>query len=161
MDDDVRQAYLVVATLFVLACLGELLPSDAPVFAMSSIAILVASVIGALAWSALANRWHGNSGVKTPKLQGRRRGVRAALKRISYIQPWLSLKTEAVMRLLHDVVHAAIVRPLRTIAQRRELAELSDRQLHDVGIDLASAGRHKAVAVDRSALCRLLALSYG
>jgi hypothetical protein len=115
MDDGVGEAYLVVGALFLLAWLGELLPSDAPVLVVS-LGILVAIVIGILAWSA----WQ-------------------TLRRFS----------------------ASIVRPFRTTAQRRELAELSNRQLNDVGIDLALAGRDKAVAVDRATLCRLLALSYG
>jgi hypothetical protein len=114
MDNDVREAYLVVGIVFVLAWLGELSPSDAPALAVS-LGILVASVIGTLAWSA-----------------------------------WPTLSEFS----------ASIVRPLRTTAQRRELAELSNRQLRDVGIDLALAGRDKAVAVDKATLCRLLALSY-
>jgi hypothetical protein len=55
------------------------------------------------------------------------------------------------------LMHVVIVRPLRAAAQRR----LSDRQLHDAGIDPALAGRGKAVAVDRSTLLRLLALWQG
>jgi hypothetical protein len=52
-----------------------------------------------------------------------------------------------------------IVRPLRTAAHRRELAQLSDRQLRDAGIDPALAGRGKAAVLDRSTLLRLLTLS--
>jgi uncharacterized protein YjiS (DUF1127 family) len=244
MDDDVRQAYLVVGTLFALAWLGELLPSDAAALVMS-LGILVASVIGTFAWSAWANRSNGNRGAgwKAPKLQVCRRSMRSALKRGVYkhairefsaalitmlasahfarfrlrrgsapgrssqpsfrrnrvsllqkslcncgprrshlgrrvdpgpadvadheparMRPWFSPSEE---RGVHDtpgvlrVMHAVIVRPLRITAQRRELAELSDRQLRDAGIDPALAGRDKTVAVDRSALLRLLALSYG
>jgi uncharacterized protein YjiS (DUF1127 family) len=65
-----------------------------------------------------------------------------------------------VRRLLR-LMHVVIVRPLRAAAQRRELAQLSDRQLRDAGIDPALAGRGKAVAVDRSTLLRLLTLSQG
>jgi Domain of unknown function (DUF1127) len=243
MDDDLRQAYLVVGMLFVLAWLGELLPSDAPALVMS-LGILVAGVIGTFTWSAWANRWNGNRGAgwKVPKLQGCRRTMCSALKRVykhairefsaalvtmlasahfarfrprrgsapagssqlsfrcnrvsllqkslcncgplrshlgrrvdpgaadvadhepARMRPWFSPSEE---RGVHDtsgvlrVMHAVIVRPLRITAQRRELAELSDRQLRDAGIDPALAGRDKMVAVDRSALLRLLALSYG
>jgi uncharacterized protein YjiS (DUF1127 family) len=58
-------------------------------------------------------------------------------------------------------MHAAIAGTFRTAAQRRLLAKLSDRQLFDAGIDPASAGRGKSVAVDKSTLLRLLSLSYG
>jgi uncharacterized protein YjiS (DUF1127 family) len=60
------------------------------------------------------------------------------------------------VRWLVHLMHVVIVRPLRAAAQRRELAQLSDRQLRDAGIDPALAGRGKAVAVDRSTLLRLL-----
>jgi hypothetical protein len=56
-------------------------------------------------------------------------------------------------------MHVVIVRPLRTAAHRRELAQLSDRQLRDAGIDPALAGRGKAAVLDRSTLLRLLTLS--
>jgi uncharacterized protein YjiS (DUF1127 family) len=65
------------------------------------------------------------------------------------------------VRCLLRLMHVVIVRPLRAAAQRRELAQLSDRQLRDAGIDPALAGRGKAVAVDRSTLLRLLTLSQG
>jgi uncharacterized protein YjiS (DUF1127 family) len=63
------------------------------------------------------------------------------------------------VRWLLRLVHVVVVRPLRAAAQRRELAQLSDRQLRDAGIDPALAGRGKAAAVDRSTLQRLLTLS--
>ncbi|WP_353005985.1 DUF1127 domain-containing protein [Mesorhizobium sp. M0976] len=59
------------------------------------------------------------------------------------------------------VMHLVIARPLRAAAQRRELAQLSDRQLRDAGIDPALAGRGKAAAVDRTSLLRLPSLSSG
>jgi uncharacterized protein YjiS (DUF1127 family) len=62
------------------------------------------------------------------------------------------------LRCLLRLVHVVIVRPLRAAAQQRELAQLSDRQLRDAGIDPALAGRGKAAAVDRSTLRRLLTL---
>jgi uncharacterized protein YjiS (DUF1127 family) len=65
------------------------------------------------------------------------------------------------VRCLLRLMHVVIVRPLRAAAHRRELAQLSDRQLRDAGIDPALAGRGKAVAVDRSTLLRLLTLSQG
>src|ERR671919_978962 len=65
------------------------------------------------------------------------------------------------VRCLLRLMHVVLVRPLRTAAQRRELAQLSDRQLRDAGIDPALAGRGKAVAVDRSTLLRLLTLWQG
>jgi uncharacterized protein YjiS (DUF1127 family) len=65
------------------------------------------------------------------------------------------------VRCLLRLMHVVMVRPLRAAAQRRELAQLSDRQLRDAGIDPALAGRGKAVAVDRSTLFRLLTLSPG
>jgi uncharacterized protein YjiS (DUF1127 family) len=58
-------------------------------------------------------------------------------------------------------MHVVIVRPLRAAAHQRELAQLSDRQLRDAGIDPALAGRGKAAAVKRSTLLRLLTLSQG
>ena len=67
----------------------------------------------------------------------------------------MALPVRCLLRLMHVV----IVRPLRAAAQQRELAQLSDRQLRDAGIDPASAGRGKAVAVDRSTLLRLRTLS--
>jgi hypothetical protein len=48
---------------------------------------------------------------------------------------------------------------MRTKAQRRELAQLNDRQLRDAGIDPALAGRGKAVAVDRTIRVYLETLS--
>ena len=63
------------------------------------------------------------------------------------------------VRCLLRLMHVVIVRPLSAAAQRRELAQLSDRQLRDAGIDPALAGRGKAVAVDRSTRLRLLTLS--
>jgi uncharacterized protein YjiS (DUF1127 family) len=63
------------------------------------------------------------------------------------------------VRCLLRLIHVVIVRPLRAAAQRRELAQLSDDQLRDAGIDPALAGRGKAAAVDRSTLLRLLSLS--
>jgi uncharacterized protein YjiS (DUF1127 family) len=65
------------------------------------------------------------------------------------------------VRCLLHLMHVVIVRPLRAAAQRRELAQLSDRQLRDAGIDPALAGRGKAAAVERSTLRRLLTLSQG
>jgi uncharacterized protein YjiS (DUF1127 family) len=70
-------------------------------------------------------------------------------------------RTAPPVRRLLRLMHGVIVRPLRAAAQRRELAQLSDRQLRDAGIDPALAGRGKAVAVDRSTLLRLLTLSQG
>jgi uncharacterized protein YjiS (DUF1127 family) len=65
------------------------------------------------------------------------------------------------VRCLLRLMHLVIVRLLRAAAQRRELAQLSGRQLRDAGIDPALAGRGKAIAVDRSTLLRLLTLSQG
>jgi uncharacterized protein YjiS (DUF1127 family) len=62
------------------------------------------------------------------------------------------------VRCLLRLMHVVIVRPLRAAAQQRELAQLSDRQLRDAGIDPALAGRRKGVAVDRSTRLRLLTL---
>jgi hypothetical protein len=58
-------------------------------------------------------------------------------------------------------MHSAIARPLRAAALRRKLAQLSDRQLSDAGIDPTLAGRGKAVAADWPARLRLLFLSHG
>jgi uncharacterized protein YjiS (DUF1127 family) len=65
------------------------------------------------------------------------------------------------VRCLLRLMHVVVVRPLRAAAHRRELAQLSDRQLRDAGIDPALAGRGKAAAVGRSTLRRLLTLSQG
>ena len=59
------------------------------------------------------------------------------------------------VRCLLRLMHVVIVRPHRAAAQQRELAQLTDRQLRDAGIDPALAGRGKAVAVDRTTLLRL------
>jgi uncharacterized protein YjiS (DUF1127 family) len=75
--------------------------------------------------------------------------------------------TPRTTRLAHPVRHllrlarAAVIRPFRAAAQRRELAQLSERQLRDAGIDLSLAGRGKAVAIDSAALRRLQSLSFG
>jgi hypothetical protein len=66
-----------------------------------------------------------------------------------------------LVRCLLRLIHVVIVRPLRAAAHQRELAQLSDRQLRDAGIDPALAGRGKAAAVERSTLLRLLTLSQG
>ena len=63
------------------------------------------------------------------------------------------------VRCLLRLMDVVIVRPLRAAAHRRELAQLSDRQLRDAEIDPALAGRGKAVAVERSTRLRLLTLS--
>jgi uncharacterized protein YjiS (DUF1127 family) len=65
------------------------------------------------------------------------------------------------VRCLLRLMHVVMVRPLTAAAQQRELAELTDRQLRDAGIDPALAGRGKAAAVDSSTLLRLLTLSHG
>ena len=61
-------------------------------------------------------------------------------------------------QLLAAWVAAAIAR-YRKMAQRRELAALSDRQLRDVGIDPSLAGRGRAAVVRAEALRSLESLS--
>lgn len=56
---------------------------------------------------------------------------------------------------------AAVTLSLRRAAHQRELAELSDRQLCDAGIERSLAGRGKAAAVSAAALRRLQSLSFG
>jgi uncharacterized protein YjiS (DUF1127 family) len=56
---------------------------------------------------------------------------------------------------------AAVALCLRREAQRNELAQLSERQLDDAGVDRSLAGRGKAAAVSAAALRRLESLSIG
>jgi uncharacterized protein YjiS (DUF1127 family) len=69
-------------------------------------------------------------------------------------------RLESPVRRLLRMMDAVIVRPLRAAGFRRELAQLSDRQLRDAGIDPALAGRGKAAAVDKASVLRLLSLSF-
>jgi uncharacterized protein DUF1127 len=55
----------------------------------------------------------------------------------------------------------AVAGRLRAARQRRQLAQLSERQLRDAGIDPALAGRGKAIAVDMIAHLRLQSLGLG
>ena len=69
----------------------------------------------------------------------------------------LALPVRRLLRLMHS----AVIRRLQTAAQSRELAELSERQLRDAGIDLSLAGRGKAAAINMSVPRRLLSLGSG
>ena len=58
-----------------------------------------------------------------------------------------------------EAMMAAVILSRRRRALRRAIAELSDRQLRDVGIDLSLAGRGRAAAVDAAVLRYLQSLS--
>jgi uncharacterized protein YjiS (DUF1127 family) len=64
----------------------------------------------------------------------------------------------AIMNGLASLV-AAVLQPCRAIVQRRALAALSDRQLHDAGIDLSLAGRGRAAVASSATLRNLPGLS--
>ena len=68
----------------------------------------------------------------------------------------LSMTAASVIR-----VTRWVLTPWTKIRNRRQLAELSDRQLRDCGIDLSLAARGKAAAVNAATLRRLQSLSHG
>ena len=56
---------------------------------------------------------------------------------------------------------AGLAKRLQLRSNRRALADLSDRQLRDAGIDLSLAGRGKAAAASAATLRRLQSLVHG
>ena len=66
----------------------------------------------------------------------------------------------SIGRLLR-LMRTGVARRRRTARQRCQLAQLSDQQLRDAGIDPALAGRGKAIAVDMAAHLRLQSLGFG
>lgn len=72
-----------------------------------------------------------------------------------------STRMKCSIRWLLHLIHTVLSQWLRTTRQRRQLAQLSERQLRDAGIDPALAGRGQAIVVDRNVLLRLQALTNG
>jgi uncharacterized protein YjiS (DUF1127 family) len=80
---------------------------------------------------------------------------------MSYMEVALRLQNTAADRVRERIAASADSAALflRRAAEQRELAQLSERQLDDAGVDRSLAGRGKAAEVSAAALRRLESLA--